>query len=226
MANTSAVNAAAAGATARAAGAATTSRATIAQNFDAFLQLLTTQLKNQNPLEPLDTNQFTQQLVQFAQVEQQISTNTSLNSLVSLQQATQTTAALGFLGATVSVDGNAAQLANGQATWRFTGASPATATFTITSASGETAYVGSFAIAAGQQEFSWDGKGSDGRTWPSGDYKISIAAKDASGKSTAISTEVSGVIDGVDLSKNPPVVSIGSQSFTLDKIKQVRRAGS
>src|SRR5215468_12383189 len=70
----------------------------IAGNFNQFLQLLTTQLQNQNPLDPLDTNQFTQQLVQFAQVEQQMNMNTSLSTLISLEKATQTANALGFLG--------------------------------------------------------------------------------------------------------------------------------
>ena len=59
----------------------------IASNFTTFLQLLTTQLKNQNPLDPLDTNQFTQQLVQFAQVEQQMKSNDQLSSLVSWKRA-------------------------------------------------------------------------------------------------------------------------------------------
>ena len=71
----------------------------------AFLTLLTTQLKNQNPLDPLDTNQFTQQLVQFAQVEQQMKPNDQLATLVALQQTAQSTAALGFVGTTVAVDG-------------------------------------------------------------------------------------------------------------------------
>src|SRR6201999_2590135 len=73
---------------------------TLAGNFDSFLKLLTTQLQNQNPLDPLDTNQFTQQLVQFAGVEQQINMNSQLTSLVTLQKANQTTSAMGFLGAT------------------------------------------------------------------------------------------------------------------------------
>ena len=68
----------------------------MANNFEQFLTLLTTQLKNQNPLEPLDTNQFTQQLVQFAQVEQQINMNQQMATLISVQKATQTSAALGF----------------------------------------------------------------------------------------------------------------------------------
>ncbi len=66
---------------------------TLASNFTTFLQLLTTQLKNQNPLDPLDTNQFTQQLVQFAQVEQQLKSNDQLQTLVSLQKTAQQTQA-------------------------------------------------------------------------------------------------------------------------------------
>src|ERR1700761_3109379 len=77
------------------AAAATTG---LADNFQAFLTLLTTQLKNQNPLDPLDSNQFTQQLVQFASVEQQMNMNTQLTTLVSMQKATQSTQAMSFLG--------------------------------------------------------------------------------------------------------------------------------
>src|ERR1041385_8736854 len=94
-------------------------KATIAQNFDTFLQLLTTQLKNQNPLDPLDTNQFTQQLVQFASVEQQINMNQQLTSLVSLQKANKTTSAMSFLGATATVDGSSTKLVNGKGSWSF-----------------------------------------------------------------------------------------------------------
>src|ERR1700710_1437277 len=79
---------------------------TIAGNFQTFLTLLTTQLKNQNPLDPLDTNQFTQQLVQFAGVEQQLKSNDQLKSLVALQKSSQATEALIYVGNTVSVDGS------------------------------------------------------------------------------------------------------------------------
>src|SRR5271167_1366015 len=77
----------------------------IASNFTTFLQLLTTQLQNQDPLSPMDTNQFTQQLVEFAGVEQQMKTNDTLSTLVSLQQTAQTTQALTLVGATVVVNG-------------------------------------------------------------------------------------------------------------------------
>src|SRR6202040_2038661 len=89
----------------------------IAGNFQSFLQLLTTQLQNQNPLSPLDTNQFTQQLVEFAGVEQQLNANQSLQTLISLQQTAQSTQALQFVGKTAVVKGNVNSLTNSQATW-------------------------------------------------------------------------------------------------------------
>ena len=88
------------------------SQSTIAGNFNTFLQLLTTQLQNQNPLDPLDTNQFTQKLVQFAQVEQQLNTNTSLSTLISLQQSSAATGAVSLLGQTVTVSGATSTMNN------------------------------------------------------------------------------------------------------------------
>jgi flagellar basal-body rod modification protein FlgD len=196
---------------------------TIAGNFTMFLQLLTTQLKNQNPLDPLDTNQFTQQLVQFAQVEQQLKSNDQLAALVALQKTSQATAALNFVGQTVVVDGSTAQLVNGQATWSFTSPKPATATITIKDAAGQAAYTGSYTLQAGPQSFVWDGKGNDGATWPSGAYTMTITSKDASGQTVAIATEVQGVVDSADLTQNPPLLSIGGQTFAIDKIKRIVR---
>jgi flagellar basal-body rod modification protein FlgD len=202
-----------------------TGGATIAGNFNTFLQLLTTQLKNQSPLDPLDTNQFTQQLVQFASVEQQINMNTQLTSLISLQQTAQSTAALGFVGQTVTVDGNTAQLANGQASWTFSSTKPASATMTITNATGQTVYSTTQAVQSGSQTFNWNGRDASGNALPDGAYKMSITAVDSSGQNVAISTEVQGVVDSVDLSQNPPLLSIGGQNFTINQIKKISRNG-
>ena len=199
---------------------------TIAGNFTQFLQLLTTQLKNQNPMDPLDTNQFTQQLVQFAQVEQQLKSNDELSTLVSLQQSAQTTQALGFVGNTVTVDGKTAGLVSGKADWTFNVPKPSTANLTITDASGATAYSGSFTVQAGQQRFSWDGKGTDGKQWPDGKYTISVTAKDASGQNVAMSTQVVGVVDSVDLTQNPPTLSVGGQNFAINQVKAISRTVS
>lgn len=202
-----------------------TDKTTLAGNFNTFLTLLTTQLKNQNPLDPLDTNQFTQQLVQFASVEQQINMNQQLTSLVALQKANQTTSAMSFLGATATVDGSSTQLTNGKASWSFSVDKPSTGTVTIKDSTGQTAYSGTFPLNAGAQNFAWDGRGNNGTQWPDGAYTLSITGKDASGQAVAVSTTVNGTVDAVDLTQNPPALTIGGQSYALDKIKQVVRPG-
>jgi flagellar basal-body rod modification protein FlgD len=198
-------------------------RQTIASNFDTFLKLLTTQLKNQNPLDPLDTNQFTQQLVQFAQVEQQMKQNDQLTTLIAIEKAAQSSTALAFVGSTVAVDGQTATLTNGRATWSLAVPKPASATVTIKNASGQSVYSSSFTMNAGTQAFTWDGRDTNGVQWPDGNYTISVTGKDASGQTVAIPSEVEGIVDSVDLTKTPPNLSIGGQTFTLDKIKRVVR---
>jgi flagellar basal-body rod modification protein FlgD len=199
---------------------------TMANNFQQFLQLLTTQLQNQNPLDPLDTNQFTQQLVQFAQVEQQINMNSSLTQLIALQQTAQTTQAIGLVGATVTVDGATTRMSGSLARWSFSPTKTATATITIKDSTGQTAFSTTQTISPGPQTFTWNGKGNNGAQWPDGSYTIAVSVKGASGQSVALSTETSGVVDSVDMTKTPPVLSIGGQTYTLDQIKQVRRTGS
>jgi flagellar basal-body rod modification protein FlgD len=200
---------------------------TIAGNFQTFLQLLTTQLKNQNPLDPLDTNQFTQQLVQFAQVEQQLKSNTQLSTLVSLQQTAQNTQALNFVGQTVAVDGDTAPLTDGSATWYMSVSKPSTAKINITDSKGVTIYSTTQALDAGQnQPFVWDGKDSSGTQLADGNYKISITATDSSGQTVAIPTEIQAVVDSADLTQTPPTLSIAGQDYTLDKLKRVVRQGA
>jgi flagellar basal-body rod modification protein FlgD len=215
---TSAINSATAGTTSN-----VVDQNTLQNNFSQFLQLLTTQLKNQNPLDPLDTNQFTQQLVQFAQVEQQLKQNDQLATLVSLQKTAQSTAALGFVGETVVVDGSTASLANGQATWSLNVPKPATVTVNIRNASGQNVFSSTYTMQAGINDFAWDGKSTNGTQWPSGNYTMTVTAKDTSGQSVAVPTEVEGVVNSADLTKNPPVLSVAGQDYTLDKIKRVVR---
>jgi flagellar basal-body rod modification protein FlgD len=193
----------------------------LAGNFNEFLTLLTTQLQNQDPLSPLDTNQFTQQLVQFSSVEQQINMNTQLTTLIGLQQTSQSAQAASFVGDTVAVNGTTSQLTNGVATWNYSVSSPATATVTITNSSGQTVYTTSGTVQPGQQQFTWNGLGNSGQQWPDGSYTIAITATGASGQSVGVSTQIQGVVDSVDLTQNPPVFSIGGQSFKLNQILSV-----
>jgi flagellar basal-body rod modification protein FlgD len=201
---------------------ASTATTGIADNFQTFLTLLTTQLQNQNPLDPLDTNQFTAQLVQFAGVEQQLKSNDQLTSLVKLQTAANATTALAYVGSTVAVGGSTAKF-DGSATWNLKADKAATSTITITSSTGQTAYTGSFSLNQGNASFVWDGKGNDGSQWPAGSYKLTATAKDSSGNDVAIATEMQGVVDSVDLTASPALLSIGGNTYTTDQIKRVMR---
>jgi flagellar basal-body rod modification protein FlgD len=199
-----------------------TSGATLAGNFQSFLTLLTTQLQNQNPLDPLDTNQFTQQLVQFAGVEQQLKTNDQLTTLVSLQQTAQSTQALGFVGKTVTVDGSTAALKNSAATWELSVPSNSNVNISITSSTGQTVFSGSYSVSAGNnQPFNWNGKGNDGTQWPDGQYKLTATAADSAGNSVAVNTQIQGVVSSVDLTQSPPLLSINGQTYTVNQIKSI-----
>lgn len=209
-------------ATTGATSTAATSSPGIADNFQTFLTLLTTQLQNQNPLDPLDTNQFTQQLVQFAGVEQQLKSNDQLATLVSLQQTSQSTQALGFVGKTAVVDGAGAILANGMVTWNLGVTKTANVDVRIAGSNGQTVFTGAYTIAAGgDQAFTWDGKGNDGTQWPAGKYTLTATGKDSSGSTVAVTTQVQGVVNSVDLTQSPPLLSIGGQSYTVSQVKSI-----
>jgi flagellar basal-body rod modification protein FlgD len=201
---------------------ASTSSTGIADNFQTFLTLLTTQLQNQNPLDPLDTNQFTQQLVQFAGVEQQLKSNEQLKALLALEKSAQSTNALIYVGNTVAVDGSTQQF-DGSATWNLKAEKSTTATITITNSTGQTVYSGNFALNQGNASFVWDGKGNDGTQWPAGAYKLTATGKDSAGKDVGIATEIQGIVDSVDLTASPPLLSIGGQNYTTDQIRRVIR---
>ena len=140
-------------------------------------------MQNQNPLDPLDTNQFTQQLVQFAGVEQQLKTNDQLSSLLTLQQTAQSTQALGFVGKTAVVDGSTANMTNSAAVWDLNVPKASTVNVSITNSTGQTVYTNSYTVGVGDnQTFGWDGKGNDGTQWPDGKYTLTATGTDNNGQ--------------------------------------------
>jgi flagellar basal-body rod modification protein FlgD len=203
--------------------ASTNSGATIAKNFDQFLSLLTTQLKNQSPLDPLDTNQFTQQLVQFASVEQQIKTNDNLSSLMLANKTANMTSALSFVGAKVTADGSTSVLKNGAATWGLTAPRAGTADIVIKDSRGNQVYTQSTTLEAGEQAFTWDGRNSSGALMPEGQYTMTINAKDTSANGMSVNTELSGTVDRVDVTGTTPVLSVGGIEIPLTSVKTITR---
>ncbi len=199
----------------------------LADNFQAFLTLLTSQLKNQNPLDPLDTNEFTRELVQFASVEQQIKSNQNLEALVKAANASAAASAVSYIGTSVTASGAAADLKDGTASWAYKlDEAAAQATITIRDADGNVAFTETKPLPAGAGTYQWKGRTGTGETAPAGRYQITIDARDAAGKSVKATTEVAGKVDGVDLSGAEPVLLVGSRRVPLAGITSVRTGGS
>lgn len=199
-----------------------TGLAQLADNFNSFLTLLTTQLQNQDPLDPLDTNQFTQQLVEFTSVQQQVDMNTNMQTLISLQQTSEATSAMQFLGSNVTLNGSTATLAAGSpATWSLNSPAPATGNVTITSASGQTAFTGTMSLNAGTQTYSWNGQGNNGVTWPPGQYTMAISATGANGQPVTVTTQIQGTVSGVNLSQNPPQLMVNGQNYPISAVQSI-----
>ncbi|MBK8085375.1 MAG: flagellar hook assembly protein FlgD [Devosia sp.] len=197
-------------------------RATIAQNFDTFLQLLTTQLRNQNPLDPLDTNQFTQQLVQFSGVEQQLKTNDFLEAMMLSTQNANNSQAVSYIGKMVTASGVRSELVDGAATWHFAVDKPATITATVQDASGNTVYTKAGTVAKGESVFNWDGVGTDGKQKPDGTYSVQVEARDADGNLISVATEMTGEVTGIDFSGSEPVLIVGGARVNLSSVQSVR----
>lgn len=191
-------------------------------NFDTFLTLLTTQLKNQDPTSPMDSNQFTQQLVQFSQVEQQIDTNTNLKALIAQGQSQAGTTAASYLGKTVSVTNGMASLADGAANWSYTlDTTAAQAALTVTDARGRVVYAGLGETAQGTHAFAWDGKDNNGNALPDGAYKLTVTAKDAAGNALAPALASAGVVSQIDMTSGVPQLVIGRMEIGVADIAAV-----
>jgi flagellar basal-body rod modification protein FlgD len=192
-------------------------------NFDTFLTLLTTQLQNQDPLNPMDSNQFTQQLVEFSQVEQQINTNDNLKTLIG-QGASQTGAyAVSYLGKAVTIANGQAPLANGQAVWAYNlGTAAANTQLTVTDANGNVVYTGAGETAAGAHAFTWDGTTTSGAQAPDGTYKLAVTAAAADGTPVQSNVTSTGVVSEVDMTGTPPMLMVGPMPVALTDIAGVQ----
>lgn len=200
------------------------SRAKLSDNFDTFLTLLTAQLANQDPLNPVDSAQFTQQLVQYSQVEQQIATNDKLATLLTQSAASGSAAAVSFIGKTAVFTNDVTRLSDGAANWTYdtTGAT-SDVKLSVRDASGKEVYAETRALKNGDQSFSWDGKDSSGRTLADGPYRLVVTATDGDGKAVTPTIKVEETITGIDFATSgAATVLTGTGVRTFDSIHSVR----
>lgn len=208
---------------------ADTSLAKFAQNFQDFLTLLTEQIKHQDPLSPMDSTQFTSQLVQFTGVEQGIQQNSNLSQLISLQSDVQMGTAVSYLGKSVNVNGESIQLSAGSGKLDY--AVPNTTavtkvTVTISDQAGTTVRTAAGETGAGTHTFTWNGKNDTGTVVPDGTYHIKVAAVDAQGNPVTISTAATGVVSNVGVVDGKIVLTVGDRQIPLSSVTSVSTPAS
>ena len=208
-------------------GEAAGAAAELADNFDTFLTLLTEQLQNQDPLNPMDSQEFVGQLVQFSSVEQQISSNQALESLLALQSADARMSATEFVGRNVTVSTRNQALENGQASWSYAlprGAE--TSELMITDQRGAVVATLPGEIAVGAHEISWDGRTNSGNTAPDGVYTLNVIARDADGAAIDASVRITARATGVEMVGEDVMVEIGALRVPAGNVIAVREGVS
>lgn len=202
----------------------TNALSSFSNNFDNFLTLLTKQLQYQDPMSPLDTNQFTQQLVEFTSVEQQIETNQKLDSLLGVQSDNQAMAALSFLNNVIEAQSDQVMLQDGSAQMSYDLSSDAeTATLVIKDADGQTVRTIPLSdTKTGTHDLTWDGKDQNGNQLDDGVYDISVQAVDDKNVQLAVTTGTRGKVDAVQRIDGEFHLSIGDLDVPLSKVGSVR----
>lgn len=206
-------------------GTSERSRQTLSNDFDSFLTLLTTQLSHQDPLDPVDSNEFVAQLVSFTGVEQAINTNSNLEELINLLSANRIAGAVGLLGTTVEIAGNTASLGDDGAEYQYS--LPENSAITgilIKSSAGQIVFSGSGEITAGAHSFVWDGRDNNGVQQPPGNYTISVTAKDANDELLEVSTSVTGRVTGIDTADGGIVLTVNGVPVPFENIISVKES--
>ncbi len=190
-------------------------------NYTMFLNLLTTQLQNQDPTNPMDASQFTQQLVEYSQVEQQINTNATLSTIANSLSVSNATSMLSYVGQTVTADGSQTTLSNGNAQWSFSLDRNASATINVLNSAGNVVYTQTGSYPSGTSTFQWNGTGTGGVTEPAGTYKISVTGQDSAGNAATVSTDVTGQVTGVDFSSGQPYLNVNGSKVSVWSVTSV-----
>jgi flagellar basal-body rod modification protein FlgD len=203
----------------------TNSRGRLADSQETFLALLTTQLKNQDPLSPLDSNEFTAQIVQMTGVEQQLLTNDLLAMLVGMNDG-GLSGSVNLIGKTVTAATPDATLKGGQSTWTYDIDRAATSVkYEVVNSAGQTVFSRTDSgVAAGEGDFKWDGKTTQGTQLPDGGtYSLKINATGSGGEAIKSSIYTTGVASAVETVNGQTVVSIGKLKIPLSAISSVQQ---
>jgi len=199
-----------------------TSSSQVTSAYNTFITLLTSQLQHQDPLNPTNTDTFTQELIQLSGVEQQLTTNSTLSNInTDISTITQANG-LGYVGKTVTASGTTAPLQSGKAQWDYTlNSSAHDVTLTVKDSSGNTVYSTSGNTNSGQHSFSWNGTTTGGSSLTSGDFTLNVSATDAGGNAVSTTTSMTGQVTGVDTSTGSTQLEIGDIKVPIGNVTAI-----
>jgi flagellar basal-body rod modification protein FlgD len=204
-----------------AAAGATNPLLSLSNNFNDFLQMLMTQLQNQDPTSPMDTNEFTSELVAFSGVEQQINTNQSLTQLIQLTQSGEVMQAAAMDGKQATVQSSQIALQNGTGSLQFTTATPQAVAIAITNAAGQQIYGTVLNSTAGQNTWTWNGQDNNGNQLPDGAYNVALVAANADGSLAAQPFTVTGTVTGVQGTSSGMELEMGALSVPFSAVQSM-----
>ncbi len=201
------------------------SEAKLEEDLNRFLTLLVTQLKNQDPLDPMDSTEFTNQLVQFASVEQQIFQNTNLEKLINLQESNQISTLVDYIGTNVEVTGQKGSLLNGRFEMTYDMPFGArSASLSITNKDGLTVLTRDAETDPGQHTFVWDGKNDFGVDQADGTYTVIVSALDADNNLLTVGHTVYGNVTGAGADQGNVTLTLGEDIVVpLDSVLSVKQ---
>ena len=195
----------------------------LASNLDNFLTILTTQLQYQDPLSPMDTNEFTNQLVMFTGVEQQVQQNQKLEELIALQANNLAIGAVTYIGKTVEASGNTTMMIGGNADYSYVLPQNAkSATVQITDASGKLVFSQAVDATAGRHDLSWDGIDQNGFPQSDGAYTFTVSALDSNDVLIDVEQSVFGKVTGVELAEGLAILNVGTVGVPIANVLGVK----
>ncbi len=195
----------------------------LSSNFGDFLNMLMTQLQNQDPSSPMDSNQFTQELVSFSGVEQQINTNNSLTQLIQLTQAGELMQGSSLAGKQVAVQSNQIPLQNGSGSVQFTAPAAEPAAIAIADSSGNVVRTATLNAQAGANTWNWDGTSDSGAKLPDGAYNISVQGAGAGGGTAPLPFTVTGTVTGTQsTSSNGMQLQLGALDVGFGAVQSLK----
>lgn len=198
------------------------SRTKLTADFNAFLKMLTTQLQNQDPLKPMDATQFTQQLVTFSQVEQQIQQTGKLQAMLDRMAASDLANAAAFVGRYVELSKPEAPLTGVGASWTYELAAPSGSTsLEIVDKDGRSVKTLTGETRAGPHHLAWDGLSEDGTPMPNGVYTLKVTAQTSSGTKVQASAYGQGFVESAGMAAGSPVLNMGDMTIPLTQLREV-----